>query len=281
MPKSESKKAKAIIICGQQRSGTTVLARTMASSPFINNFGEVFQEAHYGSPDHKQLFFNFRKQLLEKDLNLAFPSFHNQQRIFKAYQDHLTNLSNDYKYYLIGVKYNSWHHFDTVWQTPLTPPYLLAMSMEQNIPIVHVKRKNRFLQYLSARFARKAKLWHLEAGSTDTVSPKTTIEIDPEKCLKRMELSNQLSLLFKEWTESYDKVVDLCYEDMIENNKFSAKTMDSIDHLVGEKLNIPLEPKLKKVLNSPKKIVENKEELLRFFSNTKYGKQVVEALVVG
>jgi LPS sulfotransferase NodH len=273
----EEKIAKPIIICAQQRSGTTVLQRTMSGSPLIHTFGEIFHDKHYKNKKKDFNFFNYREKIFASHPELSFPNFQNQARLWYEYLENL-GIGCQKEYFILDIKYNSWHHLSGVWQGILDIPNGLKMVKQKSIPVVHVIRKNIFLQYLSSKYAQKARTWHVGEKLKTKEVPAITLSIDPRDCLLRMKRSEEQTRLYKNWLKDYPQTCILFYEDMFENGLLSNQTLQKLNELMGRELEIPETPALKKIVKKPEQVVENKEEVLAFFKDSPYEEMVIQGL---
>lgn len=262
-----------IVICAQQRSGTTVLQENFGQSPLVTNYSEVFHNVEDISPANYLL---FRIEQYRQDPALSFPSEENQRILFDRYVDYLARKSET-RFYVMDIKYNSWHHFDTVWHGLFNRPSLVGIIRELKTPVIHVIRRDVFKQYVSNRFADETRTWHHYA-SENTKPKEIEIRIDTAQCQWAMEMSQRRTKQFRSWFHGHEKYIELTYEEMFKSGSFSDQTLSAINELVGVDLAIPTKPVLKKVLGSVSKVISNSDELVQHFQGTQFEEMVSSSL---
>ncbi|MCA9215175.1 MAG: hypothetical protein KDB27_19035 [Planctomycetales bacterium] len=268
-----SDKPQPIVICAQQRSGTTVLQENLGQSPLVTNFSEVFHDREEISPVNYLL---YRIELFRKHPELSFPTPENQQTLFERYLDYLDKRCST-PFYVMDIKYNSWHHFDPLWHGLFARPALIGIIRSLGSPIIHVIRRNVFQQHVSTRFAEQTQTWHYQSKD-DKQPEEIAIRLDPAQCQYGMEMSQRRTKQFRAWFHGHDKYTELVYEDMFEDGAFAESALNQINGLVGVDLQIPAQPRLKKVLKSVSKVIENQDEILRHFEGTPFEHMVFSSL---
>ena len=266
-------RSKPIVVCAQQRSGTTVLHNNLGQSPFATNYGEVFHEHR---DVNQRNFFRFKIEHLRQDPELCFPSRENQRAICESY---LTFLSEQCEtpYFVMDIKYNSWHHFNPVWYGLFNYPFLMEVLRGKGVPMIHVIRKDVFQQRVSIAFAEATQDWHFPKNSNN--KPKdVAIRIDPERCQHEMELSQKRTELFRRWFHGHNKYLELIYEDMFVDGNFSNDTLTKINELMGMDMKIPAEPALKKGIKRVSNVISNQSELMSHFEGTPFEQMVHTSL---
>jgi len=258
-----------IIICAQQRSGTTVLQNAIGSTEEIHNFGEIFHQVAYDK-QLKHSFFMYKERLIENQPKFITPKINFQARILNRYLNHLSRLSEKPNL-LLDIKYNSWHHLNPIWFNYFDKPLMLKLLMERNSILLHIIRRNKFEQFVSSETARKRQLWHLKPDKNKNIAD-VKLNIDHARCINFMENSLRIQNLFAYWISEYENSVSIYYEDMFDvNGDFNAKTLKSIQEKLLLSSAIPKKPLLEKINSgSIQNIVENYQELKLSFLNTKY-----------
>ncbi|MCO6489292.1 MAG: sulfotransferase [Phaeodactylibacter sp.] len=277
MSSKASDKPVPIILLAYQRSGTTVLQRTMGTSPLVHNFGEVFLgpkpadkvKEYYDDWNlyAKTNFFNFKEKAVAENPALLLPSPENQKMLFGLFLDRLAK-STTKKYFIADVKYHSWHHLNIFFQEIFHPPFLLRMLLEQEVKFIHLIRKNVFEQYVSWIYSKATRKWHYKRKET---LRKQKITIDVRDCEARMRLSLDSTRVFEGWL-SGASCLTLYYESLFEDGRFSPEVLSKIEGHIGEKLSLPDAPVLKKVISNVGGVVKNREEVLQYFKDTPYEK---------
>lgn len=266
-----------IILLAYQRSGTTVLQRTMGDSPLIHNFGEVFLgpkpadkvKEYYDDWNlyAKTNFFNFKEKAVAKNPALNLPSPENQETLFKLFFGRLEE-STAKKYFVVDVKYHSWHHLNIFFQEIFHPPFLLRMLLQKEVKFIHLIRENVFEQYVSWIYSKATRKWHY--GKQEMLR-KQKIRIDVRDCEERMQLSLDSTRMFEKWLSGTPSLT-LYYENLFEDGRFSPEVLAEIERYIGEKLSLPETPVLKKVISDVGDVLENLEEVLDYFKGTPFEK---------
>ncbi|MFC1759105.1 Stf0 family sulfotransferase, partial [Planctomycetota bacterium] len=239
-----------IVICAQQRSGTTVLQRNLGQSPLATNYSEVFHNLKEISDVNYLL---YRVEQFKENPQLSFPTEENQKLLFDRYVESLAKTCET-PFYVMDIKYNSWHHFDSIWHEQFNRPTLIGFVRSMEMPVIHVIRKDVFRQHVSNKFAHQTQTWHYQSIENET--PKEiAIRLDPTHCQYSMEMSQRRTKQFRSWFHGHNRYLELTYEEMFDNGVFSAQTLSAINELVGIDLQIPMKPALKKVLGSVSQVI--------------------------
>ncbi len=262
-----------IIICAQQRSGTTVLQSNLGQSPLATNYGEVFLDRRDANPRN---FFTFKIEQVKQDPELCFPTRDNQRAICEKYLEFLDQQCET-SHYVMDVKYNSWHHFNPVWYGLFNFPFLMEILRSKSVPMIHVIRKDVFQQHVSIAFAQATQDWHFRSNS-DKKPKEMEIRLDPKRCQREMELSQKRTELFRQWFEGHNNYLELTYEDMFVNGDFSPETLAKINELMGKDMQIPVKPALRKGIKRVSNVISNQGELVDHFKGTRFQDMVHASL---
>ncbi|MCA9217231.1 MAG: hypothetical protein KDB27_29380 [Planctomycetales bacterium] len=262
-----------IIICAQQRSGTTVLHSNLGQSPYATNYGEVFLDQPEINPYN---FFTFKIDQVKQNPELCFPTRPHQREICEKYLEFLSS-SCETPFHVLDVKYNSWHHFNPVWYGLFNYPFLMEIVRSRHVPIIHVIRKDVFQQRVSIAFAEATQDWHFPSN-VESKPKDVSIRLDPAHCQREMELSQRRTAMFREWFAGHDRYLELNYEEMFENGEFAPSTLSSINELMRMDMKIPQKPALKKGIKSVSKVISNRGELLNHFKGTCFESMVCDSL---
>jgi len=261
-------RSKPIIICAQQRSGTTVLQGALNDTGLVKNYREVFHDDSFNKKAEFG-FFNVKKFLIGKNIDLFFPSVTNQDIIFRRYFGKLKDRSNR-PFHLIDIKYNSWHHFNLAWHSSEEIPYLLKLIKKKNIPVIHIIRKNQLHQYISHRYALFTRKWHFNA--TESLDEKKKIIVNLNDCLNYLNKVTTDIENYKRWMKNYPQYYEIEYEDMIINGKFSGKMNALIDKITNNRIIKLGDPPLKKIIQNPFGLVKNWGAVEEMISESQYKK---------
>jgi|GEM_PF-2125182 len=258
-------KSKPIIICAQQRSGTTLLVKALGEMNECRAYGEVFDPYYYHSKENFS-FFYFKKKLIEKNIDFTFPSTKNQKKIFEQFF-HFLKSNNKKSFHVIDIKYDSWHHFNPVWHCSEQPPALLSWIKALNIPVIHIIRKNLLHQYISSEVAAKTGKYHYEKNENIIVENKKII-IKPNHCKFIMHRVKRNIKKHQGWFNNYPYYYQICYEDLIRNGVFSNRINNIISSITNNKIMKLKDPPLKKGIKNPLENVENKQQLVNVITQS-------------
>lgn len=256
---------KYIIICAQQRSGTTVFQKALDGTDYIWNCGEIFHHSIFEAKKDNS-FLLFQKRLLKRRPNLILPSKSNRREIWRLYLTHLEKLT-DKEYILLDIKYNSWHHLNTVWYNLLEEPFLVEMLKKQQAYVIQIIRKNKFKQFISAQAARERQIWHNKGNKQ---IEKVDITIDMDDCKHFIGNSIERDKLFSSWFSEYSKYITLNYEDLFDNGVFHPKVLEAVNALLNKDVGISPVPKLKKINTKEAQSITNRNDVIDYFSQSEY-----------
>lgn len=261
-----------IIFCAQQRSGTTVLQKMMAQSKDINTLGEVF---HGKRLKNERIYFNFYSKMIKKRPELVIPTRENCEKLYNDYMTYLAG-KNAVSHHIIDIKYNSWHHFNPIWQTVVEEPFLFSLVKKNNIKVIHIVRNNLFKQCFSSVYANKINKRHIGLRENAESDKKIKFEINPVNFHKRMKINYEQLHLFRKWLYKYPNFIELYYEKTFVNGQLDQVQLARIEDFLKMKIKIPLTPTIRKSVNDLNEIVLNKKEVLDYFRNTEF-KKIVHA----
>jgi len=259
-------KSQPIIFCAQQRSGTTVLQAAFHASHKCKNYGEVFHD-EYQNFNKEFSFFKVREQMIKESPNLCVPFTNNQKFVFDGFFD-LLQKSSQAPFHVIDVKYNSWHHFNTTWHSPMEPPTMLQFIMGNKIPIIHIKRRNLLHQYLSLKVAISSGKFHYNKNERGKQRKK--IRIQPNHCKMSMRIVRKDVNNFQYWLANYPFYYEVVYEEMIIANKFSNQLNSIVSEITNGEITRLGDPPLKKGISDPFALIENKDELINALKNSNF-----------
>ncbi len=258
---------KLIVVVANQRSGTTALHRSLSQTGGITEFGEIF---HSGAHEinKKSNYFYYKKNILHIDYRINNENEEDSYKLCSEYIDYLLSLS-DKEYILIDIKYNSWHHFNSAWQDVFNKPILLKVLENKNTIFIHMVRMNIFAQFVSMEVANRTGKWHY-SNNDNTKVEDITIDLNPKKALKFMENSNSNTHLFRTFLRNNQNKIELVYEYTYDKNGITKYAIGKLEKYIDNEILNRIHVPLKKTPRKLKDIVNNKEELLEFFSNKKF-----------
>lgn len=232
------------VILGGSRTGSNFLISTLKSHSQINTFGEIFScyDAIKGWDNT-----GYHQSRTNLSLIQNSPVRFLENRIFKRYPKHIS---------AVGFKIFYYHAQGEKWKNVWT-----YLKDQEELRIIHLKRKNKLKTYLSLMMATKTGRWKA------TESPKeenVSISLDYEDCL-------QVIKRIQEWEEKYDTFfsnnwkIDVFYEDLCRD--FNGETK-RIQEFLGVECEA-LKPSTYKQFTQPLSIaISNYLDLKRKFQGT-------------
>ena len=251
--------SKVLIVVATQRSGTNLLRSLLADSKQFVDYKEVFGQRIVDLPNS---YFNFRKKIYQENLDYSLPTVENVEIIFKRYLEYLQNKSKN-NGLILDIKYNSFCHFTPFWHSPSEPPMLVKLIKKYQIPVIHLIRDNVLETECSTQLYRKNWVATLREGEK---LKHTTVSIDTNTIIKRLNQRNKEIKLFKDYFKDYQYVCTINYAE-ISKGSLTTQTRNKIN----EKLNIDIKEDvtspLKKMGRSLSETIENYGEVSKLLYN--------------
>lgn len=277
------------VILATQRSGTFGLGTGLEDYFNLKWLGEVFhsnnarsdvdiherfdEKARYST--HPQLnFFNFRREILKKNIDLSYPSIENSREILTEYLKFVGGRVSS-NCALLDIKYDCWHHLNSYWSMPPQRPGLVQLVWELELPVVHVIRENLFATYCSIAFAMESGVWH---RIEDAKQPSGKVSINPQTCEFRMAAIEHNRDWFRGTFSGYERYFEVNYDELFDGNRLSAKVLDLFSEITDRKPNLIETIHARKTTPPLREVIENAAELLDHFKGGKYEPMVREAL---
>lgn len=209
-----------ICIIAPQRSGTHALASVLEANGY-RQMEEIFMRYPFG--DEVQQSANYRGWLARQHLS-ASEYLNDQESVFERYFDHLDAIQPEN--YCVDIKYNSLRTMVTVFQEPSAPPPLLTLMGRRGFKLIHLWRRNLFLQALSEEIGNTTGKFHLYDKTEIT---PVSLSISVPKLLFRMEQLSQSNQIAADWLATFPNV-ELVYEDTFIDGRltdFAAKKLEA------------------------------------------------------
>jgi LPS sulfotransferase NodH len=260
-----------LVFVAKARSGTTALQEVVETTGSVCNFGEVF---HDSEQQRKKVtnYFYFKER---NPPPFIVPTVAEVRRYFIGFINYLAAIS-DKPWFLMDIKYSSWHHFLPVWHENSGQPFQLRLLKELGAPIIHITRSNLFRQYLSHVYATNNDRWNYQRGEEGKVST-AGIYVDVKAAKGQMDLTSYNAKCFRGWLQGYTKAAEVEYESAFVDG---APDVSYLKSALGS-LEIPTEfsnsiSQAKTPIQVPQ-LVDNQSEVLRFFAGSPYEQQVIAA----
>lgn len=241
------KEYRRFIILGRSRVGSNMLRSLLNTHNNLYCFGELFR--HRGEVGWDTRY--YRHRLLDlfsegkflQDRPIDFLS----QKIFKRYPAAIQ---------AVGFKIFYYHALDPEWKDVWT--YL----KENNIHIIHLKRRNLLQVLLSKKLAETSGNW------TGKSYGDVKLHLDPATCSEEFQKTEQWWEEFDEFFR-YNNSLEVWYEDLaVDVKSETGRIFDFLGVQADERTIQPSTRKQRKT--PPDERIENFEELKNYFQGTKW-----------
>jgi hypothetical protein len=199
----------------RQRSGTGALGSVLDRHPQLKYVGEVLHPEDTANEDN---FFGFLAA--NETFSAAFCDPRRRTEVVERYFEWLTERYQP-RLPVIDVKYRSLHHWNGSWQGVTEAPWLIRHIKAQNLPVIHMKRKNYLETYISGQLAEENSVWHASSDTKITVR-ETVVDIK-QMCRSLAQTAEEVRLVDL-WQSGHRNMLVLEY----------AMAFDQKGHLKGE-----------------------------------------------
>lgn len=201
------------IIFTTQRSGSTVLTRTLDEHPEIFCAGEIFHEIndiHHPEWHFPSWALSEKNKTLRKfDKVINYPNLR-----FRA-------LPHIKKFYAAAEPGEKARGFKLMVSHMRTMPFVWEYLKQENVKVIVLIRKNIFKTALSRLRKDETRLPHLAGGQIENKS----IRIAPEKLLKQLNFLENVNRQLLNYSEGMDRIV-IYYEDFAQWDAMLYKVFD-------------------------------------------------------
>ena len=241
------------IIFTTQRSGSTVLTRTLDEHPEIFCAGEIFHEVndiHHAEWHFPSWALSEKNKTLRKfDKIINYPNLR------------LRAIPHVKKFYAASVKGEKARGFKLMVSHIRTMPFLWNYLKAENVKVIVLIRKNIFKTALSRLRKDETRLPHLAGGQIESKS----LRIAPEKLLRQLNYLENVNKQLLDYSEGMDRIV-LYYEDFDEWNKMLDKVFNFL-----KVSNLTLQPVLNKLSRKDwREEVKNYQEIEQLMKEHNY-----------
>ncbi len=264
---------KVLAIIGAQRSGTTAIARTLASLGNTSYFGEVFH-CDPSEMIRNSNYFHWYSEYTRQTGAAQNHFFDYQTTEFhcKQFLQHLVSIgnANNSDFITIDLKYTIFNFIEWPWCEPFQRPTLLNTLLELfDSYIIHISRANLVDQYFSKLRAESSCVWHENENKNHTFHVDKYELEDYIFC--SLQTSSRFSHLLSRTPK--DRVAEITYEESFEpiNNSLSVKAMNSLNHIFDQLQILPttIQIPIKKSITATI-FIENLGEVYAYFEGGEY-----------
>lgn len=261
-----------LILCSCQRSGTVALTEALSASGMVTNFYEIF----HGDMNLVASGFYYWLKNISSDKNSVHTDYCAAERMFMEYLEYLDQL-HDKPYMIIDIKYDQWCNVSHNAHNIFYPPLLMQLFKKNKMPIIHLLRKNTFLNYLSTVYAAQTGKWHYR-GQKPEAEENRRIAIDPVQCQQYIIAIEGYKEMYRRFLRPYPHKAEIFYESSFDESGLSAIAKSKLGSVLPQQLVNGSRLNTFKSPYDARDVVSNKAELLAYFYNTPHEWMLLEAL---
>ena len=223
-----------VFIIAQQRSGTNLLRRSLATTGLFRDSDEVFDPRREG-------FWPYYLNQVGQRPELLCPTSDNQIELFERFLD--SHLDNDSPFTLLDVKYNSTHLQDGMWHSPVARSALINWLIRKQYPVIHLVRDNCLENYVSFLVGTHTQDWVVGASAKPPKPVK--LELDAHHAVFQVKRrQRQIDRFRNDMVNA--RSIELRYESLIEpaghfSNSVATKICEFLS--IDETLSIDVQTK--------------------------------------
>lgn len=236
-----------VFIIAQQRSGTNLLRRSLATTGRFCDSDEIFD------PKNDSYWPYFASQAAN-DVFGSLPTTANRTGLFERFLD--SHLDNKKPFTLIDVKYNSTHLLDGMWQSPVDEPSFIQWLVEKKYPVIHLLRANCLENYVSLMAGHHTGRWVV--GKTSEKPRPIQLRLDPEETIFQIRRREREIERFRRLLARTNHM-ELEYESLIDRHSgdFAYPVAQQIFHFLGSDPNATIQVPTRKTGRPIRKTIEN------------------------
>jgi LPS sulfotransferase NodH len=234
------------LIITTNRTGSTVLRRTLNDHPALNVEDEIFLF------DDKGYF----EKLREKVAYEVYPRYELRELNWESDLIPLIlSMFEHYNGFKIQICAKQIHKNNPAW---------VFLSLMPDLKIIHMRRRNKIDQMISLELANARDIWHLNKDQENPeISP---IHVNPETCITRARHFEHYECYFKKLFCLRDSM-EVWYEDL---NEDIDRVVGRVQKFLGVE-QMDLEVPMKKVITKPtKEFVTNYDEIVKAAKGTRW-----------
>lgn len=242
---------KKFIVLGHQRSGSSLVIRSLRAHPQVVGFGELFLPDRCGFNIEG---YDERAAVLLRARN-AFPVEFLERYVFSGYLSDKRAVG----FKLFPDQLDN-DRFRCVWDW---------VERERDLAIVLLNRRDRLATYTSLLVAKKAGRY---AARNDSDRPTATVTIDIEACLAEFEKRDRYEAIARAYSAHCDRL-ELTYEEL---NADPRAHLQRVQAFLGLDRTEPAIGSVKSEVRPLSEAIENYRELRETLARTKWASSLEE-----
>jgi LPS sulfotransferase NodH len=210
-----------LLILARQRSGTSALRKTLASSPQVIDV-EEFLVPHV--PLHPLSWHAFWRA--------SGRNFLQESPSESDIDGYLTFCGNPHRSVILDGKLSSLGLLRMHHESPCLPPLIVRYFINHDLPILILERKHHVNTFISAEFARRTGVWHCTHSCAPEQQERLTINLADLQ--HYLDMCRQESLLLRKWVDRCQNAMHIYYEDLFskDNARIRAPLLEQIATLM-------------------------------------------------
>ncbi|HUQ34932.1 MAG TPA: Stf0 family sulfotransferase [Aestuariivirga sp.] len=262
MDKAPPDFAPPLILLGAMRSGTTLLCRTLETDHVLRVVEEVFDPC---GDDREGNFWAF----LKKENFSAGPVNHDDRYTqIRSWLEHLQRSSPGRRL-VLDVKIDCIRNLDESWLWPGDPPSVVSFFRSVGSPIIYLTRRNLLEQLGSMDLAHQTNNWGMGKDWGKAEAAKT-VKMQPGQIVSRLDKLGRRLQAGRQWLDGYSAVLELNYEELLVDGKFSSAVAKKISSLLGQDIHVETDPRTQKLSPPIGALIENYDEIFHVLKKTRY-----------
>ena len=194
-----------IFVIAQQRSGTNLLRKSLATLPEFRDLDEVFD------PARKQ-YWHFRKGWLRRNPEAFLPTQENNLACFEEFLS--SRSTGGHPFTIVDIKYNSTHLLNDLWHSPVTLPTLITWLITKRYPVIHLVRENHLQNYVSMVAGTISQQWTV-SRSLKRRKESFRVHLEPSQTLKQIERRIRELKRFRHYLEQANSL-EVVYQSLLD-----------------------------------------------------------------
>lgn len=272
---------KDVLFLARQRSGSTALSYLLSDNGLATARESMTGRKPWRPDDDLQFRFvcfceleNINASRMVEDPDGLLDDYYAYLRKFYDNERVAIAIKTNHLYHIPGRSYISPYR-----------PAMVRHSLSRKLPVVLLKRRDLFRQYLSTLFAVETGHFHQPVDSSSTIGRFSErkplngrqIIVDVKKTERAMNDSVAIYDLIANWYRGYAGYQEIVYEDIFDQHKggVTQAGITKLEQVFGLKIT-HTRLQTEKLQKDYKQDIGNIDEVLEYFGKTKF-----ESLVVG
>ncbi len=235
-----------LFVIADQRSGTNLLRRALASTEQLCDLNEIF---------HPQggIYWLFREQQFRPATELSPPSADQQIEWFESFLHNC--LPPEFPFSILDVKYNSSHVLNEFSRSPIDSPLFVKWLIQKQYPVIHLVRKNSLESYVSLLVGLHTNNWVVDVTASQPAP--IHLKLDVAETIFQVAKRQRQIKQFRQFLQPAN-CLEVSYESLIDpTGEFSKFCLSQICQFVGLSKSWDIQVTTQKTGRPLRDVVEN------------------------